>query len=83
MSPGFVAFGGRTNWVDEIGINDAAWYKGEALVAFLDMTSTVHLQAWRCQKCALIVMDYGAGLLYSPFPWEKDKSPVVVQKPVH
>ncbi len=81
MATGFVAIGGRMNWVDKMGVWDARVFKGESLITLMDTSSKVpHFRSWRCKQCGWVLMDYGRGFLYTPWFWEKDQSPVVVRR---
>ncbi|HYK92591.1 MAG TPA: PF20097 family protein [Thermoplasmata archaeon] len=63
MSPGYLAFLNRLNWVDRIGMMDASVFKGETIVGMLDTVGmTGHLAGWRCPNCRIMTLDYGAGV---------------------
>ena len=57
MTPGFLAFGGRVNWVDEIGFADASPLKGETVVAGMEIGFgfSAHREAHRCFACDLVL----------------------------
>ena len=79
MTAGLVAFQGRTTWVDKMRAMDASGFKGENLIGFIDRTKFPHFRACRCTICGVLLMGYGAGILYTPWFWEKNQAPVVVK----
>jgi DNA-directed RNA polymerase subunit RPC12/RpoP len=57
MAPGFLALGGRANWVDHVGAFDA--FRGDTIVGAMDIfPATGHLRGWRCEDCGLILLEY-------------------------
>jgi len=57
MSPGFLALGGRANWVDRVGAFDS--FRGDTIVGAMDIFPTAgHLRGWRCEDCGLILLEY-------------------------
>jgi hypothetical protein len=65
MAPGYLAFAGRANWVDQLGVMDAAWGSGDTVVP-VPRIRVPHLIAWRCERCRLVLADYGAGAQFTP-----------------
>lgn len=64
MAPGFLAFLGRMNWVDRIGLLDASVFKGDTIAGTLDtFGATGHFKGWRCARCQAITLDVAAGVL--------------------
>ncbi len=66
MASGYLAFGGRANWVDDLGSIDTAVGTGDTIVG-MPLVRFPHLPGWRCTKCRLALLDYGAGVLYTPW----------------
>ncbi len=63
MQSGFLAFTSRMNWVDQLGTFDALIFKGETIAGVTDVAlRTAHLKGWRCRRCQLMIVDYGAGV---------------------
>jgi hypothetical protein len=68
MVAGYIAFGGRANWVGTLGMLDAAPGVGDTIVGNLDhLVRIPHIRAWRCTKCGLALLDYGAGPVFTPW----------------
>jgi Domain of unknown function (DUF6487) len=64
MTAGYLAVANRANWVDRVGSFDAAFWKGDTVVGNFDMLARTagHLRGWRCTRCQLMLLDYGAGI---------------------
>ena len=68
MGAGFIACAGRANWVDTMGTLDATPGQGETLINSTDILVRIpHLRGWRCKKCRVALVDYGAGVVFSPW----------------
>jgi len=68
MSAGYMAFGGRANWVGDLGTLDATPGQGDTIIGNFDRLVRIpHLRGWRCTKCGLALLDYGAGALFTPW----------------
>lgn len=59
MSPGFLALGGRANWVEHEGAFDSRAFKGDNIVGMAErLAGTAHLRGWRCEDCLLLLLEY-------------------------
>jgi len=59
MSSGFLALGGRANWVDQVGAFDSRAFKGDNIIGVADrIAGTAHLRGWRCEDCLLMLLEY-------------------------
>lgn len=59
MSKGYLALGGRANWVEKEGAFDARAFKGDNIVGMAErVAGTAHLRGWRCEDCLLMLLEY-------------------------
>jgi hypothetical protein len=59
MTAGFLALGGRANWVSHEGMFDASVFTGDTIVGNVDLLAgTPHLSGWRCENCSLLLLQY-------------------------
>jgi hypothetical protein len=65
MEQGFMSVDPTVKWVDSLGWPGSSAFQGEPLIGIGDtFPITPHLRAWRCSKCGLILIDYGAGVVH-------------------
>jgi len=59
MTSGFLALGGRANWVEREGPFDSSAFKGDNIVGMEErLAGTAHLRGWRCEDCFLMLLEY-------------------------
>ena len=59
MEPGYLAVGGRANWMENASWLGTLPFRGDNVVSMTElMGGAVNLSGWRCQGCQLMLLEY-------------------------